>query len=108
MHKMEDKIIDRLKQVYDPEIPVNVYDLGLIYNIALKENEASGIMFYQAEVTMTLTAPGCPVAEQIKNNIEQVISEIEEIKETKITLVFEPRWDKSMMSEEAKLELGFV
>ena len=91
---LEEKIVEMLKTVYDPEIPVNVYDLGLIYKIDVND---------EGEVTidMTLTAPSCPAGDFIAEDIKDV-------KSTTINLVFEPEWDKDMMSEEAKLELGFM
>lgn len=100
MDKKIGKIIGRLKEVYDPEIPVNIYDLGLIYNVDVdKEGNAN--------VIMTLTAPGCPVADMLVENVHQAALEVEGIKSANVELTFEPPWDKSMMSEEARLELGF-
>ena len=91
-----------LRTVYDPEIPVNVYDLGLIYRIELND-EAT-----QLQVDMTLTAPNCPAADFIMEDVRLKLDGIEGVTEAKINLVFEPEWDKDMMSEEAKLELGFM
>lgn len=99
--KIEERIIDMLKTVYDPEIPVNVYDLGLIYKIDLQENG-------DVSIDMTLTAPNCPAADFIMEDIRQKIESVEGVKSAQINLVFEPEWDKDMMSEEAKLELGFL
>lgn len=99
--KIEERIIDMLKTVYDPEIPVNVYDLGLIYKIDLQE---SG----DVSIDMTLTAPNCPAADFIMEDIRQKIESVEGVNAAQINLVFEPEWDKDMMSEEAKLELGFL
>ena len=90
-----------LKTVYDPEIPVNVYDLGLIYKIDVAD---SG----DTTIDMTLTAPNCPAADFIMEDIRQKIESIEGVKSATVNLVFEPEWDKDMMSEEAKLELGFL
>ena len=90
-----------LKTVYDPEIPVNVYDLGLIYKIDLQD---SG----DVSIDMTLTAPNCPAADFIMEDIRQKIESVEGVNAAQINLVFEPEWDKDMMSEEAKLELGFL
>ena len=98
---IEERIIEMLKTVFDPEIPVNVYDLGLIYKIEVEEN---GIVL----IDMTLTAPNCPAADFIMEDVRQKIESIEEIQTATVNLVFEPEWDKDMMSEEAKLELGFL
>ena len=94
--KVEESIVEMLKTVYDPEIPVNVYDLGLIYKIDLQDDD------------MTLTAPNCPAADFIMEDIRQKIESVEGVKAAQINLVFEPEWDKDMMTEEAKLELGFL
>lgn len=99
--KIEEKIISMIKTVYDPEIPVNIYDLGLIYNIDLQD---SG----DVNIDMTLTAPNCPAADFIMEDVRQKIDSIEGVKSSVINLVFEPEWDKDMMSDEAKLELGFL
>jgi len=99
MDKRTDRIIERLKEVYDPEIPVNIYDLGLIYNVNVDEND-------HAHIVMTLTAPGCPVADILVEDVTRA-AKIEGVKEVTVDLTFEPPWDKSMMSEEARLELGF-
>lgn len=96
-----DKIIDGLKEVYDPEIPVNVYDLGMIYSVDVDEND-------KAKVVMTLTAPNCPAADMILEDVRYTTSRIEGVKDVEVELTFEPAWDKSMMSEEARLELGFM
>jgi FeS assembly SUF system protein len=93
-------IIEMLKEVYDPEIPVNIYDLGLVYSIDV-ENDGTAI------VVMTLTAPGCPVTDMIVQNVYENVMSVEGVNEANIELTFEPPWDKSMMSEEARLELGF-
>lgn len=95
-----DLIIERLKEVYDPEIPVNIYDLGLVYNVDIGEDNKAGIV-------MTLTAPGCPVADMLVDDVRQAALSVEGIVEADVELTFEPPWDKSMMSEEARLELGF-
>ena len=99
--KIEERIVDMLKTVYDPEIPVNVYDLGLIYKIDLQENG-------DVSRDMTLTAPNCPAADFIMEDIRQKIESVEGVNSAQVNLVFEPEWDKDMMSEEAKLELGFL
>jgi FeS assembly SUF system protein len=100
MDKRIDLIINNLKEVYDPEIPVNVYDLGLIYNVDVDDNN-------QANILMTLTAPGCPVVDVLVEDITQAAQSVEGIEKVDVELTFEPPWDKSMMSEEARLELGF-
>ena len=97
----EEKIVAMLKTVYDPEIPVNVYDLGLIYKIDVTDEG-------DVTIDMTLTAPNCPAADFIMEDVRQKIESIEGVKNATINLVFEPEWDKDMMSEEAKLELGFL
>ena len=99
--EIEEKIVAMLKTVYDPEIPVNVYDLGLIYKIDVPDNG-------EVVLDMTLTAPNCPAADFIMEDIRQKIESVEGVNSATINLVFEPEWDKDMMSEEAKLELGFL
>jgi len=100
MDKRIDLIIANLRDVYDPEIPVNIYDLGLIYNVDVDEKDS-------AHIIMTLTAPGCPVADVLLEEAKQSALLVEGIKDAEVELVFDPPWDKSMMSEEARLELGF-
>lgn len=95
-----DLIIERLKEVYDPEIPVNIYDLGLVYNVDIGDDN-------KASIVMTLTAPGCPVADMLVDDVRQAALAVEGIVDADVELTFEPPWDKSMMSEEARLELGF-
>ena len=99
--EIEEKIVTVLKTVYDPEIPVNVYDLGLIYKIDVAENG-------ETTIDMTLTAPNCPAADFIMEDVRQKVEAIKGIPSATVNLVFEPEWDKEMMSEEAKLELGFL
>ena len=99
--KIEEKIVAMLKTVYDPEIPVNVYDLGLIYKIDVSDNG-------EVALDMTLTAPNCPAADFIMEDIRHKVESVEGVTSATINLVFEPEWDKDMMSEEAKLELGFL
>lgn len=99
--EIEEKIVAMLKTVYDPEIPVNVYDLGLIYKIDVADDGS-------VNIDMTLTAPNCPAADFIMEDIRQKIESIEGVSAATINLVFEPEWNKDMMSEEAKLELGFL
>ena len=99
--EIEEKIVAMLKTVYDPEIPVNVYDLGLIYKIDVADNG-------ETVLDMPLTAPNCPAADFIMEDIRQKVESVEGVTAATINLVFEPEWDKDMMSEEAKLELGFL
>ncbi len=99
--RIEERVVEVLKTVYDPEIPVDIYSLGLIYRIELLED---GVL----DVDMTLTAPNCPAADFIVEDVRIKLDGIEGVKETHVNLVFEPEWDKDMMSEEAKLELGFM
>ena len=97
--KLKDKVIDEIKKIYDPEIPVNIYELGLIYDIkVVNENTA--------KVKMTLTSPNCPVAESLPKEVEDGIMQVEEIEKVELDLVWDPPWDKDMMSEAAKLELN--
>lgn len=97
----EEDIVRMLRTVYDPEIPVNVYDLGLIYNVDVG---ADGFV----TVTMTLTAPNCPAADFIIEDVRMKVESVKGVKRVKIDLTFEPEWNKDMMSEEAMLELGFL
>ena len=98
--KIEERIIVVLKTVYDPEIPVNIYDLGLIYKVDLHED---GVL----DLDMTFTAPACPPADFILEDVRTKVESIEGVTASNIELVFEPAWDQSMMSEEARVELGF-
>lgn len=98
--KIEEHIVDVLKTVYDPEIPVNIWDLGMIYKIDLKEN---GVL----DLDMTFTAPSCPAADFILEDVRTKVESVEGVKAANVNLVFEPAWDQSMMSEEARVELGF-
>lgn len=99
--RIEERIVEVLKTVYDPEIPVDIYSLGLIYRIDLADD---GIL----EVDMTLTAPNCPAADFIVEDVRLKLQGIPEVADARVNLVFEPEWDKDMMSEEAKLELGYL
>lgn len=94
-------IIRALRTVFDPEIPVNVYDLGLIYDISIDEQN-------KVSVKMTLTAPTCPIAEEVVENVKLAVSDVPKVTEAVVELVFDPVWDKSMMSEEAMIELGLI
>jgi FeS assembly SUF system protein len=98
---MEDRIVEEMKQIFDPEIPVNIYDLGLIYGIEVTEN-------LDARVTMTLTSPNCPEAESLPLKVENALKSIRNVKSADVVLTFEPPWEKEMMSESAMLELGFL
>lgn len=98
---LEGTIIDVLKSIYDPEIPVDVYELGLIYEVKINKDQT-------VEIEMTLTSPNCPVAESMPKEVEDKVASIKGIKSAKVNIVFDPPWDKEMMSEEAKLELGFL
>ena len=97
----EERIVEVLKTVYDPEIPVDVYNLGLIYRIDVNDD-------FDVKLDMTLTAPNCPAADFIAEDVRQRVSAVEGVSEAKVNLVFEPEWTKEMMSDEAKLELGFM
>jgi len=99
--QIEQKAIEILKTIYDPEIPVNVYDLGLVYEMKVDEE---GILF----IKMTLTAPGCPVAETLPIQIKEQLMQIPEVKGVSLKLVWEPAWNMDMMSDEAKLILGYL
>ena len=99
--EIESRIVDVLKSIFDPEIPVNIYDLGLIYEVDLDENQV-------AHVTMTLTAPNCPMAEDLVEEVKYKVGGTMGVKECDLKLTFTPPWDKSMLSDEAKLELGFL
>jgi FeS assembly SUF system protein len=98
---IESRIVDVLKTIFDPEIPVNIYDLGLIYEIFLDEER-------MAHVTMTLTDPNCPMAEELVEEVKYKVAGTRGVKDCELKLTFKPPWDKSMLSEEAKLELGFL
>lgn len=99
--KIEEQIVEVLKTVYDPEIPVDIYNLGLVYNIDLADD---GLL----EIDMTLTAPNCPATDFIMEDVRIKTSGVPGVKDVRINLVFEPEWDREMMSEEAKLDLGFL
>jgi len=99
--QIEARIVEVLKTVFDPEIPVDIYNLGLIYRIDLQDDGT-------LDVDMTLTAPNCPAADFIAEDVRLKLNGITGVKEARVNLVFEPEWDKDMMSDEAKLELGFM
>lgn len=99
--KLENTVVEVLKTIYDPEIPVDIFELGLIYEVKIDEEK-------NVEIEMTLTSPNCPVAESMPKEVEDKIAAIEGVNAAKVNIVFDPPWDKDMMSEEAKLELGFL
>jgi FeS assembly SUF system protein len=94
-------VVAKLKTVYDPEIPVDIYELGLIYDITVDEEG-------NVKILMTLTSPNCPAAEEIPNDIQNKVKSLEQVKDLNVQITFDPPWDKDMMSEEAQLELGFL
>ena len=99
MTDIKSKVIDKIKKIYDPEIPVNIYELGLIYKIEVDETN-------KVNIDMTLTSPNCPVAESLPNQVKEDIMELEEVSDVNLKIVWEPPWDKDKMSEAAKLELN--
>ena len=98
--RIEERIVDVLKTVYDPEIPVNIYDLGLIYKVDVADDGT-------VDIDMTFTAPTCPAADYILEDVRQKVDTLDGVKNAVVNLVFEPVWDQSMMTEEARVELGF-
>jgi FeS assembly SUF system protein len=98
---LENTVIAVLKTIYDPEIPVDVFELGLIYEVKIDDD-------FNIRIDMTLTSPNCPVAESMPKEVEDKVGEIEGVKSSKVDIVFDPAWDKDMMSEEAQLELGLL
>ena len=96
---LKDKIINEIKKIYDPEIPVNIYELGLIYNVTVEKDNC-------VKIKMTLTTPNCPVAESLPKEVKDSVMEVPNVKKVDLDLVWDPPWDKSMMSEAAKLELN--
>ena len=99
--KLSEEIIKVLKSIYDPEIPVDIYELGLIYDVMINENN-------DVKILMTLTSPNCPVAEVLPKEVEDKIKNIEQVNHAEVEITFDPSWTKDMMSEEAKLDLGFL
>ena len=99
MTEIKQKVIEEVKKIFDPEIPVNIYELGLIYKIEVDEKN-------KVTVDMTLTSPNCPVAESLPNEVKENIMKVEDVSDVKLNLVWEPPWDKDKMSEAAKLELN--
>ncbi len=100
--KMEEEIVKALKTVYDPEIPVNIYDLGLVYDIDINHDTGHVV------ITMTLTSPNCPIVDFLVTDTQMRVEAVSGVQSAEIKLTFEPEWDKEMMSEEAKLELGLI
>ncbi len=96
--ELKEKIIDEIKKIYDPELPVNIYDLGLIYDVKVEENKA--------KIKMTLTTPNCPVAESLPKEVKEGAMQVEGIEDVDLELVWDPPWSKDMMSDAAKLELN--
>ena len=96
-----EKIVKELKSIFDPEIPVDIYELGLIYDVFVNEDS-------EVKILMTLTTPNCPVAETLPQEVEEKIKSIDEVKTAEVEITFDPPWTKDLMSEEAKLELGFL
>lgn len=99
--KIELKIINVLKAIFDPEIPVDIYELGLIYEIKISDD-------FNVEIVMTLTSPNCPVAESMPKEVEEKVGQVHGVETSRVNIVFDPPWDKDMMSEEAKLDLGMI
>ena len=99
MSEIKNKVIEEIKKIYDPEIPVNIYDLGLIYKIKVDDKN-------KVNIEMTLTSPNCPVAESLPNQVKDTIMKVEGVSDVNLNLVWEPPWDKDKMSEAAKLELN--
>jgi len=99
--KLGEKIVKTLKTIYDPEIPVDIYELGLIYDVLVNEDN-------EVKVIMTLTTPNCPVAESLPLDVKEKVKSIEGVEDAEVELTFDPPWTRDLMSEEAKLELGFL
>ncbi|HRF80328.1 MAG TPA: SUF system Fe-S cluster assembly protein [Flavobacteriales bacterium] len=98
---LEERVIDMLKSVYDPEIPVDIYELGLIYDVVIHDDAS-------VYIKMTLTSPACPVAGTLPGEVEQKVASVQGVSSAKVEITFEPAWDRTMMSEAAQLELGFM
>jgi len=99
--ELRDAIIEKLKEVYDPEIPVSIYELGLVYEITIDDD-------FQAHILMTLTTPNCPVAESLPQEVKETVLTVPGIKDAEVEITFDPPWDEDMMTEEAKLEMGLL
>jgi FeS assembly SUF system protein len=100
-NKLGEKIVKTLKTIYDPEIPVDIYELGLIYDVLVNEDN-------QVKIIMTLTTPNCPVAESLPLDVKEKVKSIDGVEDAEVELTFDPPWTRDLMSEEAKLELGFL
>lgn len=100
-NQLGEDIVKILKTIYDPEIPVDIYELGLIYDVMVNTD-------YEVKILMTLTSPNCPVAESLPKEVEEKINKIDNVKATEVEITFDPPWSKDLMSEEAKLELGML
>jgi FeS assembly SUF system protein len=100
-HFLGEEIVKKLKTIYDPEIPVDIYELGLIYDVMVNTD-------FEVKILMTLTSPNCPVAESLPREVEEKINGIDNVKDTEVEITFDPPWSKDLMSEEAKLELGML
>ena len=98
--ELKEKVIEEIKKIYDPEIPVNIYELGLIYDVVINKDHV--------KIKMTLTTPNCPVADSLPKEVEDKVKLLGEVSDAKVELTFEPPWTRDLMSEEAKLELGFL
>lgn len=101
IEKLGEKIVRVLKTIYDPEIPVDIYELGLIYDVFVNED-------YEVKILMTLTSPNCPVAESLPQEVNEKVKSLDQVKDSEIEMTFDPPWSKDLMSEEAQLELGFM
>ncbi len=101
IEKLGEKIVRVLKTIYDPEIPVDIYELGLIYDVFVNED-------YEVKILMTLTSPNCPVAESLPQEVNEKVKSLNQVKDSEIEMTFDPPWSKDLMSEEAQLELGFL
>jgi FeS assembly SUF system protein len=99
--KLGEEIVRVLKTIYDPEIPVDIYELGLIYDVFVNED-------YEVKILMTLTSPNCPVAESLPQEVNDKVKSLDQVKDSEIEMTFDPPWSKDLMSEEAQLELGFM
>jgi FeS assembly SUF system protein len=101
IEKLGEEIVRVLKTIYDPEIPVDIYELGLIYDVFVNED-------YEVKILMTLTSPNCPVAESLPQEVNEKVKSLDQVKDSEIELTFDPPWSKDLMSEEAQLELGLM
>ena len=99
--KLGEEVVRVLKTIYDPEIPVDIYELGLIYDVSVNED-------YEVKILMTLTSPNCPVAESLPQEVNEKVKSINQVKDSEVEMTFDPAWSKDLMSEEAQLELGFM